>query len=87
MVASGAVMEVLVDCAVKHIQTLTGVGCAVGVHHVQQHRNAHLVGSIDQMLQILGCAESGGSGEEVADLIAKGWNIRPEKFTGLPCER
>ena len=72
MVALGAVVEELPGGAVEHVDALGGVLHGVGVDHVQQHTNAHFVGLIHQVFQVLGLAEPGGGGEEVGDLVAEG---------------
>ena len=72
MVALGAVVEELPGGAVEHVDALGGVLDGVGVDHVQQHPDAHFVGLVHQILQILGLAEPGGSGIEVGNLVAEG---------------
>ena len=39
---------------------------------VEQHRDAHAVSGIDQRAQTVRCAEAGGNGIEIGDLIAEG---------------
>ena len=72
MIALGSIVEELPSRAVEHVQSLGGVAHGVAVHHVQQHPYAHLVGGIDQILQIVGLAEPAGGGIEVGNLIAEG---------------
>ena len=57
------VMEELIHSAVKLANTFTGILGSMGMDHIQQHRNAHLMGFIDQCLQLLRCTEAGRSGK------------------------
>ena len=66
-----AVMEELPDSAVEHIDALGGVLDGVGVDQVQQDPDAHRVGLVDQILQVLGFAEPGGCGIEVGHLVTE----------------
>lgn len=40
--------------AVEAVQAVLRVLGGVAVHHVQQHHNAHGVGHVDQLLQLIG---------------------------------
>ena len=48
----------------------------MGVYHVQQHRDAHAVGLVHEVFEILGVPEAAGGGKEVRHLIAEGAVIR-----------
>ena len=72
VVALGAVVEELPGGAVEHIDALSGIAHGVGVHHVQQDANAHGMGLVHQIFQVLGLAEPGRRGEEAGHLIAEG---------------
>ena len=72
MLALVAIVEELPGGAVEHIDALGGVLDGVGMDNIQQDLDAHLVSLVDQVLQILGLAEPGGSGIEVGDLVAEG---------------
>ena len=69
-------MEELVSRAVKFVDAFTGIFAGMGVNDIQQHRDAHLVGSVDQFLQFLRHAEPGRSGKEIGNLVAKGCIVR-----------
>ena len=49
MVALRAVMEELPGGAVEQVDALQGVAHGVGMHHVQQHADAHFVGLVHQV--------------------------------------
>ena len=72
MVTLAACVEELPFGAVKHIDALGGVLDCMGVHHIQQHPDAHFMGLVHQILQILRLAKPGGRGKEIGDLIAEG---------------
>ena len=72
MVALGAVVEELPSGAVKHIDAFGGIFDGVGMHYVQQHPNAHGMCLVHQVFQFLRPSEPGGSGKEIAHLIAEG---------------
>ena len=72
VVSPAALVEELVGRAVEEVDALQGVAHRVGVHHVQQHPQAHAVGLVHQVLQVVRVAVAAGAGEEVAHLVAEG---------------
>ena len=71
VLALGATMEVLVIGTVKLIQAIKDVLGGVTVDDVEQHNNAQGVGSIHQLLEILGRAVSAAGSEEAVHLITE----------------
>ena len=71
MVTLIAVVEELPDGAVKHIDAFGCILDGMGMDHIQQHPNAHLMGLVDQVFQILRPAEPAGGRIEIGHLIAK----------------
>jgi len=76
VVALGRIVEELVGRAVKFVNALPGVPAGVGMDHIQKHGDAHIVGGVDKVFQVLGPAEPGRCREEIGDLIAEGRIIR-----------
>ena len=72
VVASAALVEELIGCAVKQIDALQRIADGVGMHHIQQNANAHAVRPVHKIFQILGVTEAAGSCIEAAHLIAEG---------------
>ncbi len=68
--------EELILGAVEQIDAVGAIGGGVGMHHVQKHKQAHLVGFIHQIFQIVRIAEPAGGGEKIGHLIAEGGVIR-----------
>ena len=57
MVALGAVVEELPCGAVEHVDALGGIPDGVGMHHVQQHPDAHGVRLVHQIFQVFRLSE------------------------------
>lgn len=71
MLALAAAMEVLVVSTVKLIQAIKDVLGGVTVDDIEQHGNTHGVGSVYQLLEILGWAVSAACREEAVHLISE----------------
>ena len=71
VIAFRAVVEELPSGAVEHIDALGGVLYGVGVHNVQQDSQAHLMGLIHQVFQIIRLSEPAGGSVEIGHLVAK----------------
>ena len=71
MIPSAAAVEKLPHGAVKFMDALRLVAHGVGVYQIQQHPQAQLVGTVDEVLQLLRRAEPAGRGEKVGNLIAE----------------
>ena len=69
--ASDTLVEVLVVASVKLIQSVEDVLGSVAVYYVQQHRNAHAMGRVNQLFQIIWKSISAACRKEAVDLISK----------------
>lgn len=76
MGAHSSIMEIVVGRAIKLVQTVKNVFGSVRVNNVQQDRDSHPVGSIDEFLEIVGGSIPRRRGEEVVDLVAKAGIVR-----------
>lgn len=65
-------VEVLVLGAVPEVDALEHILGGVGVHEVDDHLDAPPMGLVDQLLELVGLAETTGDTEEVADVVAEG---------------
>ena len=71
MITLAASVEKLVFGAIEHIDALDGIFDSVRVNHIQQNPDAHFMGLVYQILQILRLTEPGGGRKETGNLIAK----------------
>lgn len=77
MHASGRRVEEAGVGAVEAVQAVLRVLGGVAVHHVQQHHNAHGVGHVDQLLQLVGGAVAAGRHTQGK---TEGGNLRAHKL-------
>ena len=76
MVTSCTAVEELIIRSIKLIDTLARILRCVGMYHVKQHTDAHIMCLIYQIFQILWHTTSGCRCEEATDLITKGTVVR-----------
>jgi hypothetical protein len=69
--ALGAFVKVEVIGAVKHVDAVVDVFARVRMHHIKENGKAHLVGLVDEALELFGSAVAGRTGKKVGDLIAE----------------
>ena len=66
-----AFMEELPYGSIEHIDTLSSVLYRMRMNQIQQHTDTHVMGFVNQILQILGLAEPGTGCVEICDLVAE----------------
>ncbi len=71
MFATAVAIEILVIRAVKASETLDLVFHSVTVHDVHNHRDAELMGTVDEALEFLRSAETARRRVETRHMIAK----------------
>lgn len=71
MFAPAATVEVLVIGTVKLVQAVQDVLGGVTVDDIEQHGNAHGVGRVHQLLEVLGRAVSAAGGKEAVHLVTE----------------
>lgn len=67
-----ALVEIEVICAVKLVETVLDILAGVRVDNVQEHLDAHSVGSVNELHQVLWRTITTRHGEKVGDLVSKG---------------
>ena len=64
-------MKVQVVRAIEEVEPIEHVLAGVGVHNVEEDRNAHAVRCIDELSQFLGSTIARARGEEARHLVAE----------------
>jgi hypothetical protein len=72
----GTLVEVQVVAVIEHVEAIQYVLRRMTVHHIQQNCNAHTVGSIYQLLQIVWEAVPTACREEAIDLVSETGIVR-----------
>lgn len=71
MAALSTFVEVKVISAIKLIETVKHVLAGMGVHNIQENGQSQAVGSIDELLQLLGRSVARTGSKEVGYLVTK----------------
>ena len=71
VLAAMVAIEVLVVAAIEAAKSLKLIFHGVRVHNVHNHGNSHAVGIVDEVLQVVGCAEAARCSIEARYVIAK----------------
>lgn len=66
-----ALVEVEVVTAVEHVQAVKHILRSVTVNNIQEDGDAHAVGSVDELLQLIRQTVATACGEEAVDLVAE----------------
>ncbi|KAI3492991.1 hypothetical protein L1887_42366 [Cichorium endivia] len=69
--ALGALVEVEVVGAVKHVEAVEHILARVRVDNVEEYGDTHGMRNVDELLEVLGVAVPAAGGKEVGDLVAK----------------
>ena len=71
MATLDTLMEIEVVGPIEHVNSIQHVLRSMAVHDVQQNHQAQAVGSVDELLEVLGGSVATAGGEEVVHLVAE----------------
>lgn len=69
MATLSTLVEIEMIGSIEHVQAIEHVLRCMTVHHIQQYHQPHIVGSVNQLLQILGGPVATACGKEIVHLV------------------